>query len=265
MRARARRSRSSRWTSRTCKRPRGETTSLFGAHGATPHSLLPPGWRGEGSCGALASLRGRRGGRRHVGIRGDGWSHLSRAVGIAAAPVSAVSPVPPSPQGPLPPCLGGAASFSCAAARTRVRRPWSGGSPSRRATCDAGRSPACGRPRPPPSAGMPRRFTTATPQQHLVQPGELEAQHRAGFQQRTDHRRDEGVGGGQFPDAPVEAGHADGADLEAEVAQRAAKVVLEVLHLALQELARGEQEAAALARRRLDVHRLEQADAHHLG
>jgi hypothetical protein len=60
-------------------------------------------------------------------------------------------------------------------------------------------------------------------------------------------------------------GGADRAHLQAEVAKRAAQVVLQVLDLALEQLARGEQEPPSLARRRLDVHRLEQADAHHLG
>ena len=78
--------------------------SIRGAWRNSSFAAPDLGERGDGgSCGALASLRGRRGGRRHVGIRGGGRSHLSRAVGIAAAPVSPVSPVPPSPQGPLPP------------------------------------------------------------------------------------------------------------------------------------------------------------------
>jgi putative transposase len=82
----------------------GNWFSIRGAWRNSSFAAPDLGERGDGgSCGALASLRGRRSGRRHVGIRGGGRSHLSRAVGIAAAPVSPVSPVPPSPQGPLPP------------------------------------------------------------------------------------------------------------------------------------------------------------------
>jgi putative transposase len=87
-----------------CPAPAGNYFSIRGAWRNSSFAAPDLGERGDGgSCGALASLRGRRSGRRHVGIRGGGRSHLSRAVGIAAAPVSPVSPVPPSPQGPLPP------------------------------------------------------------------------------------------------------------------------------------------------------------------
>ena len=113
----------------------------------------------ERSCGALASLRGRRIGRRHDGIRRRGRSHLSRAVGVAAAQVSPVSPVPPSPQGPPPLRRSPEAQERIGVTRPRA----TSGSPSRRATCGGARSRACGRRRRSPSAGHaawpPRRPT----------------------------------------------------------------------------------------------------------
>jgi hypothetical protein len=54
------------------------------------------------------------------------------------------------------------------------------------------------------------------------------------------------------------------ADLEAEVAQCAAHVALDVHQLALHELAASQQHPLFLGNQRLHMHRLEQADAHHL-
>ena len=66
---------------------RGARQALIGPNGAGKTTfvnlltgVLPPS-AGGGSCGALASLRGRRVGRRHAGVREDGRNHLSRAVG----------------------------------------------------------------------------------------------------------------------------------------------------------------------------------------
>jgi putative transposase len=74
---------------------------LFSIRGAWVNPLAcPPGERANGPCGALASLRGRRIGRHHDGIRRRGRSHLSRALGKSAvAPVSPVSPAPAVPAG----------------------------------------------------------------------------------------------------------------------------------------------------------------------
>ena len=68
----------------------------------------------------------------------------------------------------------------------------------------------------------------------------------------------------QVPDPRFVSDRADDADLEAEVAQRAAHVALDVHQLALHELAAGQQHPLFLGNQRLHMHRLEQADAHHL-
>ena len=82
----------------------------------------------ERSCGALASLRGRRIGRRHDGIRRRGRSHLSRAIGPrAVAPVSPVSPAPVVPAGtssaPVEPGSSGTARHHAAAGDQRKSVP----------------------------------------------------------------------------------------------------------------------------------------------
>ena len=63
----------------------------------------------------------------------------------------------------------------------------------------------------------------------------------------------------------LESARADHAHLEAEVPQRASQVRLDVEQLLLQQLAAGQQHPPLLAGQRLHVHRLEQADPHHLG
>src|ERR1700722_10977998 len=58
---------------------------------------------------------------------------------------------------------------------------------------------------------------------------------------------------------------ANNTDLEPEIAKRAAKVILDVINLPLEEFTGGQQKTPVLARRSLDVHCLEKSDAHHLG
>ena len=94
-------------------------------------------------------------------------------------------------------------------------------------------------------------------QQHLKQLGQLGPQRRVRLQQRQDHGRDEGQVEHEVAHALLEAHRPDDADLEAEVAQLAAQVALDVVGPALQKLARGQEQATLLAGRRLDVNRLE--------
>ena len=73
--------------------------NFFSIRGSWVNSLgVHPGSAREWSCGALASLRGRLV-PPHDGIRGSGWSHLSRAFGRTNARVSSVSPAPIVPAG----------------------------------------------------------------------------------------------------------------------------------------------------------------------
>jgi hypothetical protein len=57
---------------------------------------------------------------------------------------------------------------------------------------------------------------------------------------------------------------ADDADFQTEVAQRAAQFALQVQQLALKQLAAGQQHALFLGNQGLHMHRLEQANPHHL-
>jgi hypothetical protein len=101
-------------------------------------------------------------------------------------------------------------------------------------------------------------------EERLVKPVKLRPQRLSGQQERNDHRRNRGDVLDEVADACIEPGRAHDPDLQAEGAQLTAQVILDVVHLALQELARGQEEAPLLAGRGLDVHRLEQAHPHHL-
>ncbi len=88
---------------------------------------------------------------------------------------------------------------------------------------------------------------------------------RCARRENRDHDRlQDRVPGDELADPCLEAGLADHADLEAEGLQYATQLVLQILNLALQQLPAGQENAAALARRRLHVNRLVQPDAHHL-
>ena len=68
----------------------------------------------------------------------------------------------------------------------------------------------------------------------------------------------------EFADALHRIRHPDDTDLQPEIAQQSADVVLDGDRLFLKQLARGQQRPSFLARQRLDVHRSEQVDPHHL-
>jgi hypothetical protein len=57
---------------------------------------------------------------------------------------------------------------------------------------------------------------------------------------------------------------ADDAHSQTEIAQRAAQIGFDVQQLALKQLVAGQQHALFLGNQRLHMHRLEQADPHHL-
>src|SRR5208282_6427097 len=69
----------------------------------------------------------------------------------------------------------------------------------------------------------------------------------------------------KFSDPFLEFDHADGSNLEPEVAQQAADVVLDGEGFLLKQLARRQQSTPFLARQRLHMHGPEKVDAHHLG
>ena len=68
----------------------------------------------------------------------------------------------------------------------------------------------------------------------------------------------------QLPDSFVKPDYADDADLDPKVAQQPADIVLDGYSLLLQQPARGQQNTTLLADQRLDVHRPEQIESHHL-
>ncbi|MBC9033939.1 hypothetical protein IAG41_16235 [Sphingomonas sp. JC676] len=113
----------------------------------------------------------------------------------------------------------------------------------------------------PPTDGI----VTDDIEQHLVQPGELLPHDAPDGQQWLDNDGQSRQPLDQLTDTRLEPGIANHADLQAEVAQRAAQIGIDIKHLALNQLARGQQHPLLLARQSLDVHRLEQADTHHLG
>jgi hypothetical protein len=88
-----------------------------------------------------------------------------------------------------------------------------------------------------------------------VQRVELGVQRLPRAQHRLDHPLEHRLAGDQLPDPRREAALADGADLEAEVAQQAADAELDIKQLALQELAPGEQGPDLLRRHRLAMDR----------
>lgn len=130
--------------------PVRETCSLFGLHGSTPLRAHPGSTRGR-SCGVPAPLRGRLV-PPHDGVRGSEWIHLSRALGRTDARVSSVSPAPVVPAGTSSTLEELGVRCCCVGLRPPWRVRQTSGSPFRRATYDAARSPACGRQPQAPSA-----------------------------------------------------------------------------------------------------------------
>src|SRR5262249_20814390 len=68
----------------------------------------------------------------------------------------------------------------------------------------------------------------------------------------------------QLTNSSLELDRAHHANLEAEIAQRATQMVLDIERLGLQKLPTGQQHAALLAGQRLHMHRSVQANTHHL-
>src|SRR5437763_8927834 len=68
----------------------------------------------------------------------------------------------------------------------------------------------------------------------------------------------------QLANSSLELDRTHHANLEAEIAQRATQIVLDVDGLGLQKLPTGQQHAALLAGHRLHMHRSVQANTHHL-
>src|SRR2546428_8957473 len=80
-----------------------------------------------------------------------------------------------------------------------------------------------------------------------VKHAELLAQDPAGDQQRFDDRGQVRMVRDQLANSRLELDRAHHANLEAEIAQRATQIVLDVERLGLQKLATGQQHAALLA------------------
>src|SRR5690606_9514966 len=80
--------------------------------------------------------------------------------------------------------------------------------------------------------------------------------HAADGQQRLDDGGKPGQTFDQLADALLESSLSDDADLQAEVAQGAAQIGIDVEHLALHQLARRQQHALLLAGQRLHMHGL---------
>src|SRR6184192_1729668 len=68
----------------------------------------------------------------------------------------------------------------------------------------------------------------------------------------------------QLANSSLELDRPHHANLEAEIAQRATQIVLDVEGLGLQKLPTGQQHAPLLAGQRLHMHRSVQANTHHL-
>src|SRR5258708_14522251 len=100
--------------------------------------------------------------------------------------------------------------------------------------------------------------------QLAVKHAELLAQDPAGDQQRFDDCGQVRMVRDQLTYSSLELDRAHHANLEAEIAQRATQIVLDVERLGLQKLATGQQHAALLAGQRLYMHRSVQANTHHL-
>src|SRR5436189_5467164 len=80
----------------------------------------------------------------------------------------------------------------------------------------------------------------------------------------TDDRGQVRMVRNQLANSSLELDRAHHANLEAEIAQRATQIVLDVEGLGLQKLQTGQQHAALLAGQRLHMHRSVQANTHHL-
>src|SRR5205814_10596757 len=97
-------------------------------------------------------------------------------------------------------------------------------------------------------------------EQLAVKHAELLAQNPAGDQQRFDDRGQVRMIRDELTNSSLELDRADHANLEAEIAQRATQIVLDVERLCLQKLATGSQHAALLAGQRLHMQRSVQAN-----
>jgi hypothetical protein len=107
-------------------------------------------------------------------------------------------------------------------------------------------------------------LTDTVAKKHLVKRRQLLTHHRPDCQQRLDNHRKSGKTRYQFADPCFVVPRAHSSDIQAEVAQCAAHVALDVEQFALEQLATGQQHALFLSHQRLDMHRFEQAHAHHL-
>src|SRR6516225_8093080 len=101
-------------------------------------------------------------------------------------------------------------------------------------------------------------------EQHLVQNGQLLAHDLADTEQRLDDRSQPRKSCDELADPRVVSKAADNAHFQTEIAQSAAQIGFYVQQLALKELAAGQQHPLFLGNQRLHMHRLEQADPHHL-
>src|ERR1700674_5304586 len=101
-------------------------------------------------------------------------------------------------------------------------------------------------------------------EQHLVQDGELLAHDPADAEQRLGDRGQPRKALDELADPRLVSAATDDAYFQTEIAQRAAQIGLHVEQLALKQLAAGQQHALFLGNQRLHMHRLEQADPHHL-
>ena len=120
---------------------------------------------------------------------------------------------------------------------------------------------------PTPGIVIKRRHTPSSrtiDKQFAVERREHFAQLLPGGQQRLHDGDEFGHAFDKLPNPFVELANPNDADLETEVAQQAADVVLNGDRLVLENLAGGQQSAALLAGQRLHVHGAEQIDPHHL-
>src|SRR6478736_3416960 len=149
-------------------------------------------------------------------------------------------------------------------AQTPPRRTWICGSePERRRWRDRSATP---RGRHQGSSSSPAHLIIPDDgQQAAMQDTELLAKRPSNNEQRFDQRRQVGQVLDELSDAGLEPHRPNHPDLETEVAQSTAQVVIDGNRLRLQQLAMGQQHPKFLTTQRLHMHRAVKPNPHHLG